>query len=198
MDIYEYMQGLFPNVEFTGGSGIHASFFREVQIGTIEGEYTIESAMQVLEGSNISTRYFDLIKHNFGVMEFFISNEELRELLLSEGYAHLTGGRIPTLENMFVNPTTKNKFLTIAKYKDVVGGIRFWAKATYMMSIPKIFVGFRFRLIKPKIMPSGVKIRTAVEVELDKVEALKAATKEMHINEPHKVRVPKVRVPNIG
>lgn len=34
--VYDYIVSQFPNVEFTGGSDIHASFFREQQIGTYE------------------------------------------------------------------------------------------------------------------------------------------------------------------
>lgn len=152
--------------------------------------------MGIIEESTIAKRYYDLIQYNFGAMDFFISLDEFRDLLLKESYAHLTNGRIPTIPNMFVNPQTSNKFLTISKYKDLVGGVRFWALSKGYFKSTRLFVGFRFRIIKPKVIPTDIKIRTAVEVELTDVEALKVKAKEMNIPEPQKVDITPIRIPN--
>lgn len=192
--VFSQVKNEFPDVRFTGGSNIHASYATEKYIGKY---VNIREAMKILEEGDISSQYFDEIVTNFNKMTFYISLEEFKAIMLHECYCYLNSVPIEMQPKMFKNPKTNNKFLSIATLGDFVGGVRFWTYSCISDRVKPLNCGFRFRIIKKKVDLGSM--RNNIETELNVSNNLKESTKNyMDIKELKKERESKIRIPIIG
>lgn len=192
--VFSQVKNEFPNVNFTGGSNIHASYAKERYIGKYKN---VREAMALLEDGDIASQYFEEVVTNFQKMTFFISLEEFKAIMLHECYCYLNSVPTEMQPKMFKNPKTNNKFLSIATLGDFVGGVRFWTYACISDKVKPLNCGFRFRIIKKKVDLGSM--RNNIEKELEVSTNLKESTKNyMDIQELKKERDSKVRINIIG
>lgn len=135
-------QTLFPLVQFTGGSSIHASFARQ-------GEAPLDwdkkrLIMKSLKDSEFPASVYRTIMKNFPNMEWLMTAEEFDQLLLVDFYRLMKG--LPTSETQarLHNPSTGNLFhrISLIPAHDIVGGVRVWINPIG----DGIQIGYRFRL----------------------------------------------------
>lgn len=130
----------FPQVEWTGESGIHVSYAAQAILPIPFHE--AKTLLKVLDKAKIGGTLWRRFYSMFPETEWLLDSDEFHKLLMADMARFLAGlGPLETPHKLR-NPVTGNRFHRMALFKENVGGCRFWLEPT--MGERTMF-GFRFR-----------------------------------------------------
>lgn len=134
---------VFPSAQFTGGSSIHASLARNVQMQAPWDQPRL--ILKSLKHADFPGMIYRLLIKSFPGMEWLMTDEDFSNLLLVDFHRLLEGQGTQETEFRLTNPTTGNKFhrITLIPDQDIVGGIRVWLMPA---GDNLVHIGFRFRM----------------------------------------------------
>jgi len=183
------IEQMFPEVHWTGSSGIHRSWAAH----TLLPEASPTQTILALRKANVGAALWRAIQKHFGAFpEWIVSKEEFTALLLTDCWRHLNGLEDSTSDRKLVNPNTGNKFHRIALAPDqkLVGGIRFWCDYygddSLDASQKSPTFGWRFRLEGQQEDDQKTRDRTREMVEAMLEEHEGIAEMLMEFAEPNK------------
>lgn len=158
---------LWPHVEWTGGSAIHASRYASWDASANSAEQLIQQSTSNQWAQQVYTFLVDL----FDNFEWLLSKEDFEALMNADLYRYAQNGSTTKTPHMLTNPVTGNQFHLIARINEVVGGIRFWADKGWGGSYN---VGFRFRIemTEEEEVLTRERLRLAVEEAVLEFESL--------------------------
>lgn len=134
-----YIEQQFPGVAFTGGSSIHRS--KMGQLGMPSQGHDIAKLMAAIHHGAIGLALWDHLMKWFSEMDWQVTPEEFRAIILVDVFRHLNGEGDTKDPSKIRNPSTGNLFHRLATRNDIVGGVRLWHEHDLQF-------GFRFRLAK--------------------------------------------------
>jgi hypothetical protein len=119
------IEGYFPDVNWTGGSGIHRSLVLRVPVG-LGGQRQHRRIQEALYHSNAAALVLEWYQGKFPDCEWILSPEEFAKLMFVDVYRNMKGLEPSTSKAKLRNPKTGNVFHRVAMRDGIIGGIRWW------------------------------------------------------------------------
>ncbi len=117
-------KNMFPDINWTGGSQIHVSVYRD-------GLFSASSKSEliaIMKKVNFPTYVWNFIQARFSAFpEWIMSQGEFEQLVLVDVWRHMNGKGDMDSSKKLLNPMSGNTFHRIALGNGLVIGIRFWA-----------------------------------------------------------------------
>lgn len=159
MGVGAKIEQMFPSVKWNGSSDIHRSICRDKAIPEDKGEFV--KVMTLLVHGQFAEQLWGALQENFSSLDWMLSADEFRALVLVDIYSHLTGQGDSKSEKKIKNPKTGNVFHRLAIKDDIVTGIRFWVGGWGN----NMTIGFRFRLAENDDSQDGTKKKARAKID---------------------------------
>ena len=180
----QYIEEQFPGVKFTGGSGIHRS--KMGAVGMPHQGQDMSKIIAALHHGAIGLALWDHLMKWFSEMDWQVTAEEFRAIVLVDVFRHLKGEGDTKEPSKIRNPSTGNVFHRLAIRNDIVGGVRLWHNHD-------LEFGFRFRLAKMTDDDKKNVPLIARKKALTSITVAEEVIKQFKIAEPTPEEVKKVR-----
>lgn len=185
MSFGDHIAAQFPHVKWTGQSHIHRSLAGDISMKKKQNQ-SINQIMSDVHHSAIGLALWDFLLGKFGDMDWQVSAEEFRAIILVDVARHLNHEGDTQDPTKIKNPNTGNVFHRLAIRGDIVGGVRIWHQN-------ELTFGFRFRLAQMSVPDKQHVPVIARQKAISSIKMQESVIKKYTIAEPSVEEVKKLR-----